>query len=41
MSEYLRIGLVVMAAIIVSNEEFRQAVKNRFKQLMSKWNKLP
>ena len=41
MSETFRIGLVVVAAIIITNPEFRQAVKDRFNQLMSKWNKFP
>ena len=41
MSETLRIGLVVIAAIIITNAEFRLAVKARFNQLMRKWNILP
>ena len=41
MSEYLRIGLIAVAVIVVTNHEFRQACKDRFNQLASKWNKLP
>ena len=41
MNETLRIGLLVVAAIIITNPEFRQACKDRFNQLISKWDKLP
>ena len=38
MNETLKIGLLVIVAIIITNAEFRAAVKYRFTQLLRKWN---
>ena len=41
MNETLKIGLLVIIAIIITNAEFRASVKYKFNQLMRKWNIIP
>ena len=39
MNETLRIGLLVIAIIIITNPKFKESVKLRFDKLIRKWNK--